>query len=52
MLSAVTKSYQTVVWLGFRLPLTLILICVGFIFEFVVSLPFIAMCQIDTLSKK
>ncbi len=42
-----TSRFQYIRWILIRLPATVILILVGFIFDFVTTLPFMVCCALD-----
>lgn len=48
MIDTLCRIYKKVVWVALKHPLTLVLICVGMLFEFIVSLPFAIMCRLDS----
>lgn len=48
MMDTLCRIYEKLVWITLKHPLTLVLICVGMFFEFVVSLPFAIMCRLDS----
>ena len=52
MIDNVYGIYKKVIWVTFKHPLTLVLICVGMLFEFVVSLPFAVMCRLDSRTRR
>ena len=52
MIETLKRIYKAVVWFAFRLPLTLALICIGMIFEFLVSLPFAILCRLDARARR
>jgi hypothetical protein len=51
MSSSFKYGYQKSIFL-LKLPFVLFLIIVGFIFEFIVSLPLLILCELDNLFRK
>jgi len=44
---SILRLREGVVWYGVKLPWTLIIIPVGLLFEFILSLPFALLCRLD-----
>ena len=47
MFDSLRRMARTAIWVAFKLPLTLVLICVGMLFEFLLFLPFALLCRLD-----
>lgn len=52
MLDPLRSAARTVIWVVFKHPMTLFLICAGLIFEFLLSLPFALLCRLDSRARR
>jgi len=51
MTSKIRKIYKQVVFYSIKLPLIYIAIPMGFVFEYLITFPYIVLCSLDSMPK-
>ena len=52
MYDPLRATARKVIWIVFKHPMTLVLICAGLIFEFLLFLPFAVLCRLDSRARR
>lgn len=52
MISKIRKTFKQIYFHVIKLPLIYLAISIGFIFEYLITFPYIVLCTLDFMSKK